>query len=100
MCAYLDTFSDYDSRHFPTAFTCVKYMYQTEGLRGFYAGKTEQTYHDFGLPFSGLLGPMVNLTISRTLVFMFYRGAKYEVDRIMEKSTGSSPLQHVNKVGT
>lgn len=73
------------SRHFPNAWQATKYTYRTEGLRGFWAGT---------------LPPLVSITFSRALGFSIYRKAKYTFDSWIEKATGTSPLQHVNKPGT
>lgn len=60
-------------------------MYQYEGARGFWRGT---------------LAPLGSLTFSRTLGFIAYRKAKYAIDRGIESTTGSSPLEWVNTAGT
>lgn len=73
------------SRYFPSALDATKYLYRTEGLRGFWVGTW---------------APLASLTITRTVSFSIYRRAKYHLDSLIESATGSSPLQHVNKVGS
>ncbi|KIW15451.1 hypothetical protein PV08_05497 [Exophiala spinifera] len=73
------------SHYFPNAWQATKYTFRTEGLRGFW---------------TGTLPPLFSITFSRALGFSIYRKAKYAIDGCIEKATGSSPLQHVNKPGT
>ncbi|ETN46003.1 uncharacterized protein HMPREF1541_00186 [Cyphellophora europaea CBS 101466] len=73
------------SRYFPSAINATKYLYRTEGLRGFWVGTW---------------APLASLTLTRTLTFSIYRQAKYQLDSMIETVTGSSPLQHVNRAGT
>ncbi len=60
--------------------------------------KTEVTQYSYNS--SGTLPPLVSITFSRALGFSIYRKAKYTFDSWIEKATGTSPLQHVNKPGT
>ena len=73
------------SKFFTSALACTKYTYQTEGIRGFWAGTWQ---------------PLVSIVITRSAQFQIYRDAKYYIDKVIERTTGESPLQHVNKVGT
>ncbi|RMZ81056.1 hypothetical protein DV738_g2372, partial [Chaetothyriales sp. CBS 135597] len=73
------------SKFFPSALACTKYTYRTEGLRGFWVGTWS---------------PLVSLVVTRSAQFQIYRWAKYKIDRVIERTTGESPLQHVNTVGT
>lgn len=73
------------SYHFTSALACTRYTYQHEGARGFFAGTT---------------APLTGLLLTRVLNFGVYRKAKYYLDGVIENTTGSSPLQHVNKPGT
>lgn len=73
------------SKHFPSAFSAAKFIYQHEGIRGFW---------------TSTLTPLWSLTFSRTLGFIAYRKAKYDVDRVIERATGESPLEWVNTAGT
>ncbi|RMD44819.1 hypothetical protein DV735_g283, partial [Chaetothyriales sp. CBS 134920] len=73
------------SKYFPSALACTKYTYRTEGLRGFWVGTWS---------------PLVSLVVTRSAQFQIYRWAKYKLDRVIERTTGESPLQHVNTVGT
>ncbi|KPI38818.1 putative mitochondrial carrier [Cyphellophora attinorum] len=73
------------SKYFPSALDATKYMYRTEGLRGFWVGTW---------------APLASLTVTRTISFSIYRRAKYQLDSMIESVTGSSPLQHVNRVGS
>ena len=73
------------SRHFTSAFSAAKFVYQYEGVRGFWRGT---------------LAPLTSLTFSRTLGFIAYRKAKYAIDRVIERTTGDSPLEWVNTTGT
>ena len=49
---------------------------------------------------AGTLTPLWSITFNRTLGFIAYRKAKYEIDRVMERATGNSPLEWVNTPGT
>lgn len=71
--------------HFSSAYSAAKFVYQYEGVRGFWRGT---------------LAPLGSLTFSRTLGFIAYRKAKYAIDRGIESTTGSSPLEWVNTAGT
>lgn len=73
------------SKHFSSAFSAARFIYQYEGVRGFWAST---------------LTPLWSLTFSRTLGFIAYRKAKYEVDHVIERVTGDSPLEWVNTAGT
>ena len=73
------------SKYFPSGLDATKYLYRTEGLRGFWVGTW---------------APLASLTVTRTLSFAIYRRAKYQLDSMIEAATGSSPLQHVNKIGS
>ncbi|RMZ75237.1 hypothetical protein DV737_g5392, partial [Chaetothyriales sp. CBS 132003] len=73
------------SKYFPSALACTKYTYRTEGVRGFWIGTWS---------------PLVSLVVTRSAQFQIYRWAKYKIDRAIEQTTGQSPLQHVNTVGT
>lgn len=73
------------SKHFSSAFSAARFIYQYEGIRGFWAST---------------LTPLWSLTFSRTLGFIAYRKAKYDVDRVIERVTGDSPLEWVNTAGT
>lgn len=73
------------SKYFRSGFDAAKSLYRTEGWRGFIVGTW---------------APMASLVISRSLCFSIYRKAKYSLDAAIESVTGSSPLQHVNKMGT
>lgn len=73
------------SAYFRSGLDATRYTYRTEGLRGFWVGTW---------------APLVSLTLTRTFTFSIYRRAKYQLDKWIESATGSSPLQHVNKMGT
>merc|ERR1712232_765056 len=73
------------SKHFSSAFSAARFIYQYEGVRGFW---------------SSTLTPLWSLTFSRTLGFIAYRKAKYDVDRVIERVTGDSPLEWVNTAST
>lgn len=96
------------SRYFPNAYLATKHTYRTEGIRGFWAGKTRQGYAQpvtreklkTDPSSTGTFSPLVSITTSRALGFSIYRKAKYTLDSWIEAGTGSSPLQHVNKPGT
>lgn len=93
------------NRHyFPNAWQATRYTYRTEGLRGFWAGRRTRLEATFDSTLTraylGTLPPLFSITFSRALGFSIYRKAKYAIDSWIEKTTGSSPLQHVNKPGT
>lgn len=85
MSTHLFILTNFTSRYFPNAYQATKHTFQTEGIRGFWAGT---------------FTPLVSITTSRALGFSIYRKAKYTLDGWIEATTGSSPLQHVNKPGT
>lgn len=72
-------------KHFSSPLAAAKFVYRQEGVRGFWRGT---------------LAPLGSLTASRTLGFIVYRKAKYTIDKIIERTTGSSPLEWVNTAGT
>ncbi|KAJ9625382.1 hypothetical protein H2204_010355 [Knufia peltigerae] len=92
------------SHYFPNAWQATRYTYRTEGLRGFWAGRRTRLEATFDSTLTraylGTLPPLFSITFSRALGFSIYRKAKYAIDSWIEKTTGSSPLQHVNKPGT
>lgn len=73
------------SKYYRSAIDATKDIYKMEGVRGFWVGTW---------------APLASLTVTRTLSFSIYRKAKYLLDSWIENATGSSPLQHVNKVGS
>ena len=77
--------TDLNRRNFSSALSAAKFIYQYEGVRGFWAST---------------LTPLWSLTFSRTLGFIAYRKAKYDVDKVIERATGDSPLEWVNTAGT
>lgn len=87
-------------RYFPSAVDATKYLYHTEGLRGFWVGECALPPVTANTDWKGTWAPLASLTITRTLTFSIYRRAKYGLDSMIESITGSSPLQHVNKMGT
>lgn len=72
------------AKDFKSALATARFIYNVEGIRGFWAGT---------------LTPLWSITFNRTLGFIAYRKAKYEIDRVMERATGSSPLEWVNTPG-
>lgn len=81
----MESGTDLNRRNFSSALSAAKFIYQYEGVRGFWAST---------------LTPLWSLTFSRTLGFIAYRKAKYDVDKVIERATGDSPLEWVNTAGT
>ena len=63
----------------------VKDAYKAEGIRAFWRGVGP---------------PLISVTLVRTISFSIYQRAKYAYDRTLYQMTGTSPLVHVNEVGT
>ncbi|KAE9973958.1 hypothetical protein EG328_004081 [Venturia inaequalis] len=62
---------------------CVRYIYKTEGLRGFYRG---------------MMTPLVTASATRILSLHYYQTGKYWMDEELEKRTGESPLTRCNDI--
>ncbi|KAI1935394.1 hypothetical protein LOZ58_005014 [Ophidiomyces ophidiicola] len=64
---------------------CARYMWRTEGLRGYTAGA---------------LPPLASVTIVRVINFTVYQKVKYMVSDAIESATGTSPLIYYNTPGS
>ncbi|EEH21965.2 hypothetical protein PABG_04176 [Paracoccidioides brasiliensis Pb03] len=64
---------------------CAKYIWRTEGLRGYTAGA---------------LPPLATVTIVRVTNFTVYQNIKHAISKIFERITGESPLATYNTPGS
>ncbi|KGQ01396.1 hypothetical protein PAAG_11859 [Paracoccidioides lutzii Pb01] len=64
---------------------CAKYIWRTEGLRGYTAGA---------------LPPLATVTIVRVTNFTVYQNVKHAISKIFERVTGESPLATYNTPGS
>ncbi|KMU72298.1 hypothetical protein CISG_02947 [Coccidioides immitis RMSCC 3703] len=64
---------------------CARYMWRTEGLRGYTAGA---------------LPPLASVTIVRVINFTVYQKVKHMVSDTIEQATGTSPLVYYNTPGS
>ncbi len=63
-------------------------------VRSYHASEVLRTRPDS--PSTGVLAPLVSITIVRTVSFSIYQKAKYSYDDWIMRATGESPLLHAN----
>ncbi|KAL4921132.1 mitochondrial carrier [Aspergillus aurantiobrunneus] len=73
------------THNFQNVFQCVRYLWRTEGPRGFVAGA---------------LPPLASVTAVRVVNFTTYNSAKHRISDFIERMTGQSPLALYNKPGS
>lgn len=73
------------THNFPNIFQCVRYLWRTEGPRGYVAGA---------------LPPLASVTVVRVINFSTYSNAKHNISGFFERITGENPLTHYNKPGS
>ena len=83
------------SYNYKSFLNCVEDGYRTEGVKGFWRGKcssygkSNSFSSDAG---SGIWSPLLSITFVRTISFSIYQQAKFTIDEIIFKTTGTSPL--------
>ncbi|KAI9923996.1 hypothetical protein MW887_007454 [Aspergillus wentii] len=73
------------THNFPNVFQCIRYLWRTEGPRGYVAGA---------------LPPLASVTAVRVVNFSTYNSAKHSVSDFIERITGESPLASYNQPGS
>lgn len=73
------------THNFRNIYQCSRYIWRTEGLRGYFAGS---------------LPPLASVTAVRVLNFSTYNRAKHEISDFVESITGKSPLDIYNRPGS
>ncbi|KAI9038485.1 putative mitochondrial carrier protein [Aspergillus affinis] len=73
------------THNFRNVFVCARYIWRTEGPRGYVAGA---------------LPPLASVTAVRVLNFSTYNAAKHRISRFIERTTGQSPLEQYNQPGS
>ncbi|KAJ5176385.1 mitochondrial carrier [Penicillium canariense] len=73
------------THNFKNIFQCVRYLWRTEGPRGYVAGA---------------LPPLASVTAVRVVNFTTYNHAKHVISDSFERFTGVSPLDEYNKPGS
>jgi len=73
------------SHNFKNITECAKYIWRTEGFRGYTAG---------------FLPPLMSVTFVRVVSFSTYQVAKYSISDKFEQYTGVNPLQYYNQPGS
>ncbi|PYI20955.1 mitochondrial carrier [Aspergillus japonicus CBS 114.51] len=73
------------THNFKNVFQCVRYLWRTEGPRGYVAGA---------------LPPLASVTAVRVVNFTTYNAAKHRISDFIEKMTGESPLAMYNQPGS
>ena len=74
------------SYNFASTLACVKHIYYSEGLKGFWRGST---------------APLASITLVKTMTFSAYQKAKYRISETIGRATGGEePLVTVNRPGS
>ncbi|KAL1965104.1 hypothetical protein VTN77DRAFT_6017 [Rasamsonia byssochlamydoides] len=73
------------THNFKNLTECAKYIWRTEGIRGYTAG---------------VLPPLMSVTFVRVVSFSTYQVVKYAISDEFEKHTGVSPLVYYNQPGS
>ncbi|KAH3005554.1 hypothetical protein KXW60_004743 [Aspergillus fumigatus] len=73
------------THNFQNVFQCVRYLWRTEGPRGYVAGA---------------LPPLASVTAVRVVNFSTYNVAKHRISEFVERITGESPLATYNTPGS
>ncbi|PYH97592.1 mitochondrial carrier [Aspergillus ellipticus CBS 707.79] len=73
------------THNFKNVFQCVRYLWRTEGPRGYVAGA---------------LPPLASVTAVRVMNFSTYNAAKHRISDFIERMTGESPLALYNQPGS
>ncbi|KAE8390572.1 mitochondrial carrier [Aspergillus alliaceus] len=73
------------THNFKNVFQCVRYLWRTEGPRGYVAGA---------------LPPLASVTAVRVVNFSTYNAAKHRISDFFERMTGQSPLAMYNQPGS
>ncbi|KAJ5790414.1 uncharacterized protein N7518_007425 [Penicillium psychrosexuale] len=73
------------THNFKNIWQCVRYLWVTEGPRGYVAGA---------------LPPLASVTVVRVVNFTVYNAFKDIIADSVERITGSNPLDHYNKPGS
>ncbi|RAK72102.1 putative mitochondrial carrier protein [Aspergillus fijiensis CBS 313.89] len=73
------------THNFKNVFQCVRYLWRTEGPRGYVAGA---------------LPPLASVTAVRVVNFTTYNAAKHRISDFIERMTGESPLAMYNQPGS
>ncbi|KAI9376532.1 mitochondrial carrier domain-containing protein [Aspergillus egyptiacus] len=73
------------THNFKSVFQCIKYLWRTEGPRGYVAGA---------------LPPLASVTAVRVMNFTTYNIAKHHISDWVERVTGQSPLEIYNRPGS
>jgi hypothetical protein len=73
------------THNFQNVFQCVRYLWRTEGPRGYVAGA---------------LPPLASVTAVRVVNFSTYNAAKHRISEFVERITGESPLATYNTPGS
>ncbi|KAL2836241.1 mitochondrial carrier domain-containing protein [Aspergillus pseudoustus] len=73
------------THNFQNVFQCIRYLWRTEGPRGYVAGA---------------LPPLASVTVVRVVNFSTYNAAKHKISDFIERVTGESPLDKYNQRGS
>ncbi|KAB8257432.1 mitochondrial carrier domain-containing protein [Aspergillus pseudonomiae] len=73
------------THNFKNVLQCVRYLWRTEGPRGYVAGA---------------LPPLASVTAVRVVNFSTYNAAKHRISDFFERMTGQSPLAMYNQPGS
>ncbi|KAJ5095238.1 mitochondrial carrier [Penicillium argentinense] len=73
------------THNFKNVFQCVRYLWRTEGPRGYVAG---------------CLPPLASVTAVRVVNFTIYNSFKHRIDDTFKSLTGKSPLDEYKKPGS
>lgn len=73
------------THNFPNVFQCIRYLWRTEGPRGYVAGA---------------LPPLASVTAVRVVNFSTYNAAKHRISDFFQRMTGESPLDIYNQPGS
>ncbi|THC89863.1 hypothetical protein EYZ11_010676 [Aspergillus tanneri] len=73
------------THNFQNVFTCARYLWRTEGPRGYVAGA---------------LPPLASVTAVRVVNFSSYNAAKHRISDFIESITGQSPLEQYHRPGS
>ncbi|KAL4957873.1 mitochondrial carrier [Aspergillus filifer] len=73
------------THNFQNVFQCIRYLWRTEGPRGFVAGA---------------LPPLASVTAVRVVNFTTYNNSKHKISGFIERMTGQSPLDIYNQPGS
>ncbi|CAK38532.1 uncharacterized protein An04g00750 [Aspergillus niger] len=82
---YMLQSTDFHSHNFQNVAQCVRYLWRTEGPRGYVAGA---------------LPPLASVTAVRVMNFSTYAFAKNRVSNFIQRMTGESPLEIYDQEGS